>query len=73
MTVTPDQLRRKIEAIGRGDHFDVAVHGYSDAVEPSVYSDAGATWWLESIHDMRASFDELLLRIAAGPPSTART
>ena len=73
MTVTPDQLKRKIEAIGANDDFDVAVHGYSDAVEPTLYSDAGATWWLESIHDMRAPFDDLLRRIAAGPPSTART
>jgi len=33
------------------------------------YADAGATWWLESLHGMRGSFEELLQRIEAGPPA----
>ena len=31
------------------------------------YAQAGATWWLESLHDRRAPFDELLARVSAGP------
>jgi hypothetical protein len=68
MTVSPDQLAEKIAAIGRGDGFEVAVHGYSDRADPRGYAAAGATWWLEDLHDMRASFDDLLARVAAGPP-----
>lgn len=68
MTVSPDELAEKIAAIGRGDGFDVAVHGYSDRADPDAYAAAGATWWLEDLHDMRASFDDLLALVAAGPP-----
>ena len=47
---------------------DVIVHGYSDQVDPRAYEDAGSTWWLEDIHDLRDSFDELLQLVEAGPP-----
>jgi alkanesulfonate monooxygenase SsuD/methylene tetrahydromethanopterin reductase-like flavin-dependent oxidoreductase (luciferase family) len=33
-----------------------------------AYEAAGATWWLESIHDMRGSLDEMIARVEAGPP-----
>ena len=33
------------------------------------YADAGATWWLENLHDRRLAPDELLARVAAGPAS----
>ena len=68
MTISPEELARRIETIGRGDGFDVIVHGYSDQVEPRAYADAGATWWLEDVHDTRAPYDDLLARVAAGPP-----
>jgi probable F420-dependent oxidoreductase len=68
MTVSPDELAEKIAAIGRGDGFDVAVHGYSDRADSRAYAAAGATWWLEDLHDLRASPDDLLARVAAGPP-----
>jgi probable F420-dependent oxidoreductase len=69
MTVSPDELADRIAATGRGDGFDVAVHGYSDIADPRAYAEAGATWWLEDVHDLRASLDDVLSRVAAGPPS----
>jgi hypothetical protein len=51
--------------------FDVAVDGYSepgDPVLPRAYEAAGATWWLESIHGMRGSLEEMMARVEAGPP-----
>jgi len=70
MTMTPDELARKVEAIGRANGFDVACNGYSSAGDRALcaaYADAGATWWLENLHDRRLSPDELLARVAAGP------
>jgi alkanesulfonate monooxygenase SsuD/methylene tetrahydromethanopterin reductase-like flavin-dependent oxidoreductase (luciferase family) len=51
--------------------FAVAVDGYSDPDDPTLphaYEAAGATWWLESIHGMRGSLDEMIARVEAGPP-----
>ena len=70
MTMTPDELARKVETIGRGAGFDVACNGYSsagDAALCAAYADAGATWWLENLHDRRLAPDEVLARVAAGP------
>lgn len=63
MSMTPDEIRE--EAID-----DVAVMGYSasdDLELHRAYAEAGATWWLESLHDGRGSLDELLARVSAGP------
>lgn len=70
MTMTPDELARKVHAIGRGAGFEVACNGYSSAGERALcaeYADAGATWWLENLHDRRFTPDELLARVTAGP------
>jgi probable F420-dependent oxidoreductase len=67
MTVSPGDLSRGVEAIGRGEDFDVAVIGYSDRVAPAEYEDAGATWWIESVHDMRGTYEEMLAIVSAGP------
>jgi probable F420-dependent oxidoreductase len=67
MTLTPEQLAERIAVIGRSDAFDVIVHGYSDRAEPAAYAAAGATWWLEDIHDMRAPLEQLLPVVEAGP------
>jgi probable F420-dependent oxidoreductase len=67
MTLSPDDLARGVETIGRGDDFDVAVIGYSDRAAPADYEAAGATWWLESVHDMRGSYDDMLALVQAGP------
>jgi len=32
------------------------------------YVEAGATWWVESIHGYRGPFDEMRARIRQGPP-----
>jgi alkanesulfonate monooxygenase SsuD/methylene tetrahydromethanopterin reductase-like flavin-dependent oxidoreductase (luciferase family) len=51
--------------------FAVAVDGYSDPGDPTLphaYEAAGATWWLESIHGMRGSVDEMIARVEAAPP-----
>jgi len=53
------------------ERFDVAVIGHSAPGEtglPERYAAAGATWWLESIHDRRGPPERLLRRIEAGPP-----
>jgi probable F420-dependent oxidoreductase len=69
MTLSPDDVARSIEQIGRGDGFDVAVLGQSDRGEPAEYARAGATWWLENVHDKRGSIDDVVALVAAGPQS----
>jgi alkanesulfonate monooxygenase SsuD/methylene tetrahydromethanopterin reductase-like flavin-dependent oxidoreductase (luciferase family) len=69
MTLSPDDVARGIEQIGRGDGFEVAVLGRMDRGEPADYAAAGATWWLENLHDKRGSIDEVLALVGAGPPS----
>ena len=69
--VEPAELRRRLDLVGRTDDaFDVAVVGVSDAGDPSLrneYADAGATWWLECIHDLRGSLDSMIERVRRGP------
>ena len=51
--------------------FEVAIDGYSEAGDstlPRAYGEAGATWWLESIHDVRGPLGRLMARVKAGPP-----
>jgi alkanesulfonate monooxygenase SsuD/methylene tetrahydromethanopterin reductase-like flavin-dependent oxidoreductase (luciferase family) len=67
MTLTPDDVRRSIETIGRSDDFDVAVLGEREQAEPEAYERAGATWWLENLHDERRSLDDVLGLVSAGP------
>ena len=69
MTLSPDDVARAIQGTGRSEDFDVAVIGRSDRASPSAYAEAGATWWLESIHDRRGSYTEMTSIIAAGPPA----
>jgi alkanesulfonate monooxygenase SsuD/methylene tetrahydromethanopterin reductase-like flavin-dependent oxidoreductase (luciferase family) len=69
MTLSPDDVASSVERIGRGDDFDVAVLGQSDRGDPAAYEGAGASWWLENVHDLRGSFDEMLGLVTAGPPS----
>jgi probable F420-dependent oxidoreductase len=68
MTLSADDVVRSIERIGRDDGFDVAVLGQSDRGDPATYERAGANWWLENVHDMRGSIDEVLALVGAGPP-----
>lgn len=78
--LTPDDLRVALAEItslraeaGRAqDPFTVGVHGETPAsggaavVEP--WQDAGATWWLETIHGGLGTTDQVFARVAAGPP-----
>jgi alkanesulfonate monooxygenase SsuD/methylene tetrahydromethanopterin reductase-like flavin-dependent oxidoreductase (luciferase family) len=69
ITMTAADLAEKVGTIGRGDDFDVAFNGYSEAGESvREYADAGATWWLENVHDLRGDVDTVVARIEAGPP-----
>jgi len=72
MTLSPDDVARSLDWIGRGDDFDVAVLGQSDRGDPGAYERVGATWWLENVHDRRGSVDEVLARVSAGPPASRR-
>ena len=69
MTLSPDDVARSIELIGRRDGFDVAVLGQADRGDPAAYEQAGATWWLENVHDRRGSPEEMLRLVREGPPS----
>jgi hypothetical protein len=40
-----------------------------DSETPAAYADAGATWWLENVHDMRGDLDEMLALVRQGPPA----
>jgi hypothetical protein len=65
MTMSPDELRLNAPA-----GVEVAVNGYSEAGDDELlgaYEDAGATWWLENLHDARDSPEDLLTRVEAGP------
>jgi alkanesulfonate monooxygenase SsuD/methylene tetrahydromethanopterin reductase-like flavin-dependent oxidoreductase (luciferase family) len=69
MTLSPDDIARSIAAIGRSDAYDVAVLGERKRGEPTEYADAGATWWLENLHDRRGSIDDVLALVQKGPPT----
>jgi probable F420-dependent oxidoreductase len=68
MTLSPDDVARNIELIGRDDGFVVAVLGQSDRGDPAAYERAGANWWLENVHDSRGTLDDVLALVSAGPP-----
>jgi alkanesulfonate monooxygenase SsuD/methylene tetrahydromethanopterin reductase-like flavin-dependent oxidoreductase (luciferase family) len=70
MTMTAAELAETVQTIGRSDDFDVAFNGYSESGESvSQYAKAGATWWLENVHDLRGDLEALMARIEAGPPT----
>jgi alkanesulfonate monooxygenase SsuD/methylene tetrahydromethanopterin reductase-like flavin-dependent oxidoreductase (luciferase family) len=69
-STTPEEMRMSPEDIRHETQPEIAVMGYSTPGEGalhSAYSAAGTTWWLESLHNRRGSYDELLARVAAGP------
>jgi hypothetical protein len=37
-------------------------------MDPGAYAQAGATWWLENLHDKRGGVDEILALVQQGPP-----
>src|SRR6266581_5786086 len=66
MTLSPDDIARSIATIGRSDSYDVAVLGEGERGEPAAYAEAGATWWLENLHDRRGSIDDVLALVQKG-------
>lgn len=70
VTIGPGEVKRRVDQIARADNFDVAVVGASDPGDPQLplaYKEAGATWWLECIHDLRGPLPKMLDRVRAGP------
>jgi hypothetical protein len=60
---------------GNLENYDVIVCGETsgtdsglDTEKLKLWINAGATWWLEDIHELRADIKELRERIKAGPP-----
>lgn len=67
ITTTPEELAAMLEGYSFDD---VAVMGYSRPGETELhdaYADAGATWWVEQIHDGRGEIEPVLARVEAGP------
>ena len=75
MTLTARDLARSIETIHAlresPEPFDVIVMGHvrrDDRDTPAAYAEAGATWWLENVHDARGDLGEMRALVRAGPP-----
>ena len=69
MTLSPEDIVRSIAAIGRSDAYDVAVLAERERGDPAEYAEAGATWWLENLHDRRGSIADVLALVQKGPPT----
>jgi alkanesulfonate monooxygenase SsuD/methylene tetrahydromethanopterin reductase-like flavin-dependent oxidoreductase (luciferase family) len=67
-TLSPEDIASSIATIGRTTDFDVAVLGETGRRDPAAYAQAGATWWLENLHDERGSAADVLALVAGGPP-----
>ncbi len=52
--------------------YDLVTYGFTaspdDAATVAAFKEAGATWWLEQVHDDLAPYDAALARIKQGPP-----
>jgi alkanesulfonate monooxygenase SsuD/methylene tetrahydromethanopterin reductase-like flavin-dependent oxidoreductase (luciferase family) len=77
MAKSPERIAEMVAEIRRhrttDAPFEVAIDGYSEVGDPALpraYGAAGATWWLESIHDARGTLDNVMTRVNAGPPET---
>jgi alkanesulfonate monooxygenase SsuD/methylene tetrahydromethanopterin reductase-like flavin-dependent oxidoreductase (luciferase family) len=67
--LSPEDISRSIETIGRSDDYDIAVLAERGRADPVAYAQAGATWWLENLHDKRGSIEEVLALVVEGPPA----
>jgi len=67
-TLSPAELSSRLATIDRGDGFDIAIMGERNSDDPRAYEEAGATWWIENVHDRRGSYDEMLTLVETGPP-----
>jgi alkanesulfonate monooxygenase SsuD/methylene tetrahydromethanopterin reductase-like flavin-dependent oxidoreductase (luciferase family) len=72
--LTLDDFAALQAAVGRTDGFDYVVSGTTaaptgadtDAVR--AWADAGATWWIETLHPFMGRADSMRSRLRAGPP-----
>jgi alkanesulfonate monooxygenase SsuD/methylene tetrahydromethanopterin reductase-like flavin-dependent oxidoreductase (luciferase family) len=64
--LSPGEIAGASERVG-GDV--VVLNGASGDASPPDYEAAGATWWLEALHDWRGSAEEMLALVRAGPPA----
>jgi alkanesulfonate monooxygenase SsuD/methylene tetrahydromethanopterin reductase-like flavin-dependent oxidoreductase (luciferase family) len=65
---------RRAAGVPDAEPFDAATHGETPQ-DPAAamaivapWAEAGATWWLESLHGYRGSTADLFARVEAGPP-----
>ena len=75
MAKSPERIAGMVATIRRHRTttapFEVAIDGYSESGAhelPRAYGEAGATWWLESIHSVRGTLSEMMARVEEGPP-----
>lgn len=76
MIVSPEETAEKVAYIQQhrtdSSPFDIALTGITTADQGAMvqeYGTAGVTWWLESLHGFRGSFDDLMARVRFGPPA----
>ncbi len=78
--VQPSHLKDVLDIIrserGNLDNYEVVICGETTGTDEDKdravlqpWVKAGITWWLEDIHDLRATMDSLRDRIRAGPPA----
>lgn len=80
MTLDPADFAKGVETVlaqrDRDGPMDIIVQGYSGPADRELvdaYRQAGATWWMEAIHDIRGSLPEMMDRVRTGPAGrTAR-
>jgi alkanesulfonate monooxygenase SsuD/methylene tetrahydromethanopterin reductase-like flavin-dependent oxidoreductase (luciferase family) len=75
MTLSADDVARSVQTIRAQREgsapFDVVVMGHvvrGDRETPTAYAEAGATWWLENVHDGRGGQHEMFALARGGPP-----
>lgn len=64
---SPEEFAAMLDGYSFGD---VAFMGYSqpgDSALHEAYADAGATWWIEQLHDGRGNRESMLARVRSGP------
>jgi alkanesulfonate monooxygenase SsuD/methylene tetrahydromethanopterin reductase-like flavin-dependent oxidoreductase (luciferase family) len=66
-TLSPVELSRRAATINRAEPFEIAVLGERNGDDPRAYEEAGATWWIENVHDRRGTYDEMVALVEAGP------
>jgi alkanesulfonate monooxygenase SsuD/methylene tetrahydromethanopterin reductase-like flavin-dependent oxidoreductase (luciferase family) len=79
MIRSPERIAEEIAYLrdhrDRDEPVTVAMTGVSATDDSDLfdaYTHAGVDWWLESIHGMRGSVEEMVGRIKAGPPAPAQ-